>query len=248
MDRASKAATADSFSPLTIPVSPIEVKHINHAHPDSLIEYMSESTYDAVLEAVEAHTTKGSRILDAGSGRGEVMRRLSEKGYKVYGCDTDERCVAASSVYGEARLLGLEDVSPETVGRFDCVVASHVLEHVRDPKEVLERLSSVSDLLVVAVPNPYYSPFLVKALFQTPIGHVNRGHLYSWDYPHFKTFLEVSCKMSVVGWFYDSVAVPMPGRARAKLLKAGLLSRIENGPLKSALPRFCRSIIAVVQT
>jgi SAM-dependent methyltransferase len=208
---------------------------------------MSESTYDAILEAVEAHAPRGSRVLDAGSGRGEVMKRLSERGYEVHGCDADERCVAASSVYGEARLLGLEEVSPETVGRFDCVVASHVLEHVRDPKEALERLSSVSDLLVLAVPNPYYSPFLVKALFQTPIGHINRGHLYSWDYPHFRTFLEVSCGMSVVGWFYDSVALPVPGKVRATFLKVGLLSRIENGPLKSALPRFCRSIIAVVR-
>ncbi len=67
-------------------------------------------------------------------------------------------CIGQLGLRGNARLLDLEEISPETVGRFDCVVASHVLEHVRDPKEVLQRLSSVSSLLIVAVPNPVLLP------------------------------------------------------------------------------------------
>jgi hypothetical protein len=42
------------------------------------------------------------------------------------------------------------------LGRFDCAVASHVLEHLRNPDEVLRRLRSCLDreaTVVVALPN-----------------------------------------------------------------------------------------------
>lgn len=227
----------------------VEVKHINYAHADSLAEFMSEATYDTVLRAVRRYVPHGSRILDVGSGRGELLKRFSENGYDVYGCDVDETCVGLGGRYGKVEKLDIEEVAPDKFdGDFDCIVLSHVLEHVEHPKESLVRLASMSKgFIVVSIPNPYYSPFILKTLLRMNVDYVNTGHLYSWDWFHFKTFVEVACGQEVVEWFYDSVALPAPAAVRGPLNRIGLLSKIERGLLRSILPGFCRSITAVIK-
>jgi hypothetical protein len=125
---------------------------------------------------------------------------------------------------------------------------SHVLEHVENPKAALIRLASVSKgLMVISIPNPYYSPFVCAALLRRPTGPVNATHLYSWDWSHFETFVEAGCGMEIIDWFHDCVAMPVLTRFRLPLNKMGVLSTIENRLLKAVLPSFCRSITAVVK-
>lgn len=225
------------------------VKHINYEHPDVLAEYLSESTYDAITRAVSKHIPSGARILDVGCGRGELLKRLSEEGYEPYGCDMDDKCVQMGNLYGEVQKLAVEEISPEKFGdKFDCVVLSHVLEHVENPRDILQRLASVSrGFIVVSIPNPYYLPRVTRAALRMNIGYVNTGHLYSWDWYHFKTFVEMRCGQEVVDWFYDAVTLPAPHPLRMRLKQAGVLELLEKKLLKAALPRFCRSITAVVK-
>lgn len=226
-----------------------KVKHISYVQPGALAEHLNGSTYDTVFEAVTSHVPRGSRVLDVGSGRGELLKRLSENGYAVTGCDMDDTCVELGSAYGEVRKLAVEDIAPEQFdGKFDCVVMSHVLEHVENPREALKRISAVLDgVMVLSVPNPYYLPNMRAALLRREVSYVNTGHLHTWDWAHFKTFLEVGCGHEVVEWFYDAVPLPLTGGTRGFLHRMGALSLIENGVLRSALPRFCRSVTAVTR-
>lgn len=226
-----------------------KVKHINYVQPNALAEYLDESTYDAVFRAVSTHVRPGAKILDAGSGRGELLKRFSESGYDSYGCDMDEKCVEMSGLHGKVQRLTVEEISPDKFGeKFDCVVISHVLEHVENPRDILRRLASVSrGFVVVSIPNPYYLSRVARAALRMNIGYVNPGHLYSWDWYHFKTFVEIGCGYEVVDWVYDAVTLPAPSVIRMRLKKMGILSPLENGLLKTALPRFCRSITAVVK-
>lgn len=226
-----------------------EVKHLSYVQPGVFAEHLNGSTYDTVFEAVSRHLPRGSRVLDVGSGRGELLKRLSDNGYVVTGCDMDDQCVALGSAYGDVRKLAVEDISPEKFdGKFDCVVMSHVLEHIENPKDALRRISAVLDgFMVISVPNPYYLPNMRAALFRREVSYVNTGHLHTWDWSHFKTFLEAGCGHEVVEWFYDAVPLPMSHRIRGPLHKVGALSLIENGMMKSLLPRFCRSVTAVTR-
>lgn len=227
-----------------------KVKHISYVQPGALAEHLNGSTYDTVFEAVTRHVPRGARVLDVGSGRGELLKRLSEHGYAVTGCDMDDTCVELGSAYGEVRKLAVEDISPEQFdGKFDCVVMSHVLEHVENPREALRRISAVLDgLMVISVPNPYYLPNMRAALLRREVGYVNTGHLHTWDWAHFKTFLEAGCGHAVVEWFYDAVPLPMSHRVRVPLHRVGALSFLENRVLRSVLPRFCRSVTAVIRS
>lgn len=226
---------------------PVEVKHIDHFQRDDLSEFLNGSTYDAVFEAVSKYVPRGGTILDVGSGRGELLKRFAEGGYAVHGCDIDATCVALGSRYGKVHKLDIEEVTPDKfVDKFDCIVLSHVLEHVEYPLGSLKRLSSMSKaFVIVSIPNPYYSPFLVESLLKLDVGYVNTGHLYSWDWYHFKTFVEVGCGQKIVEWFYDSVALPVPAAIRRPLNKVGLLTVIEKRLLRTM--RFCRSITAVIR-
>lgn len=231
-----------------------EVKHISYVHPDALAEYLEESTYDVVFEAVSKHVPRGAQVLDVGCGRGELMKRLSESGYDVYGCDMDDTCVKMARSYGEVRKLSVDEVSTDSFeGEFDCILMSHVLEHLENPREALKRLSSLlRGVMVISVPNPYYLPHVTDALLRRKINYVNTGHLQHWDWNHFKTFMEVGCDQDVLEWFYDIVplpGVPLPGLRtyRRFLYKIGILATIEGGLLRAMLPRFCRSITAVTK-
>lgn len=92
---------------------------------------------------------KGAKILDAGAGAGSFLRFLAEEGYAgAEGVEQDEAQVALSRELG-VRGLRAGDVRAELAsakGRYDCVVAIDVLEHLRKD-ELFDFLDSVMGAL-----------------------------------------------------------------------------------------------------
>ena len=228
----------------------MDLKHLEYRHSDKLAEFRDEATYDTVFKAVSKYVPSGARILDVGSGRGELLKRFSEAGYMVRGCDMDDTCVELSSRYAPVQKLNTVDLTPETFDTdFDCVVLSHVLEHLENPRQTLLQLSSLtSGVIVVSIPNLHYAPWVVRSLFRMNLDYVNEGHLQGWDWGHFKNLVENGCGKEVLEWFYDSVTVPLPYRIKASLYEAGALDFVDNRILRASLPRFSRSITAVIKT
>lgn len=228
----------------------MEVKHIEYDDgKDSLADLRNESTYDAVFRAVSKYVPVGARILDVGSGRGELLKRFSEAGYDARGCDMDEECVRLSSMYAPVEKLSIEEVTRENLGSgFDCIVLSHVLEHLENPRQTLLQLSELTDgVIVVSVPNLHYAPWVVRSLLRMNLDYVNEGHLQSWDWAHFKNLVVNGCGKEVLEWFHDSVSVPLPYSVKQSLHNMGALSLIDNRLLPKALPRFSRSVTAVIK-
>lgn len=99
----------------------------------------------------------GSRVLDVGSGSGEMLCALQACGHRVTGIEADTVYAAyARDEYGvDVRAGGVLDVE-FPAGAFDCMTMFHVLEHQPDPVSVLVRIRGwLADggLLVVEVPN-----------------------------------------------------------------------------------------------
>ena len=100
---------------------------------------------------------KPGRLLDVGCGNGAFLMRAREMGWDVTGCEPDAKAVAACHAQGLDVIQG-DVFSPALDGhRFDVVTISHVLEHVADPRALLNRahmLLRPGGVLWVAVPNP----------------------------------------------------------------------------------------------
>ena len=226
------------------------IEHIPYEYTDEVVRFESKLTYDTVRKAVEKYVSPGGKILDVGCGRGEMMKILTASGYRISGCDFDEECLRISSQYGEVMKLSIADIGrTEFKEKFDCIILSHVLEHVDNPRQTILELAKISKgLIVVSVPNPYYFIFILRSLVQKKPVFMNTGHLQVWDWSHFKTFIEVGCDMQVVEYFYDSVPLPIPHWIRKLLNRANLLSPIEAKILRMVLPRFCRSITCAIRT
>ena len=102
----------------------------------------------------------GSRVLDLGCGSGELASYLTARGDRVWGADADPGAVARAAHHCvAARVADLEstplaDLFP---GRsFDAIVYADVLEHVRDPWDLLQQsrpLLADGGVVVASIPN-----------------------------------------------------------------------------------------------
>jgi 2-polyprenyl-3-methyl-5-hydroxy-6-metoxy-1,4-benzoquinol methylase len=99
------------------------------------------SPYDAARLATTASDiartlpSRSASILDAGCARGGLLTALRDQGFTaVAGLDPSPRCAAACRDRGFETYVGsISTVSaPAHMPSFDCVVFSHVLEHVYD--------------------------------------------------------------------------------------------------------------------
>ena len=98
----------------------------------------------------------GDRLLDLGCGNGEFLSRARSAGWEVVGVDFDESAVSVAKSRGlDVRLGGVEVLDP-MVESFRVITASHVIEHVHDPRGVLRAchaLLRAGGLLWIETPN-----------------------------------------------------------------------------------------------
>ncbi|WP_420263994.1 class I SAM-dependent methyltransferase [Candidatus Magnetominusculus dajiuhuensis] len=97
------------------------------------------------------------RILDIGCGRGLFLNVMKDAGWEVAGVEFDEATASnAASYYGIEVISGEPHTWKFDPASFDVITLNHVLEHIANPKELIQschRLLKDGGLLVVAVPN-----------------------------------------------------------------------------------------------
>lgn len=111
--------------------------------------------------------SKDVRILDYGGGDGVLMKEFVSRGYNCHLVD-----------YRSDSIAGVEKVG-DTIGdlpvsaRYDVIVASHVLEHVVNPADLLDSLSKhlrSDGIIYIEVPMEIWGK---APLHEEPVTHVN---------------------------------------------------------------------------
>lgn len=170
-----------------------------------------------------------ARVLDIGCGMGQIEKYLTDAGWpgKVHVADAYDLCLDASAAFPVvADRLKISETDfdiAEQVGdmRFDCIVMSHVLEHLHDPSGKLKLVLSLlkpGGIAIVAVPNPARPMVLIGNLFRRH--YANRGHVQTWDPSHWRVFLEEALGLDVAEYRADFVDLPKCRRFPI-LLRAG---------------------------
>jgi len=126
---------------------------------------------------------KDSLIVDIGCANGGLLAALSKKGFtRLAGADPSAVCVKAVAGLGfKAYAAGLFDrkwIDEEGLrGKFDVVILSHVLEHVRDLKCALENVNSLlkeGGYLYAEVPDAArYPNYFVVPYYYFDCEHIN---------------------------------------------------------------------------
>ncbi len=120
------------------------------------------SRFRSLAEEVSAFLPKkSSRILDIGCSTGTLLGLFRKKGYRsVHGMDPSPVCAnSAKEQYGVKVYTGPISEIGTVLGKkakFDCIILSGVLEHIRDLSHTLDaiaRLLPSGGLLVVEVPD-----------------------------------------------------------------------------------------------
>jgi len=100
---------------------------------------------------------EGNSVIDIGCGSGMLVDRLAKIGYQATGLDWSAPAIeyARNHYQGEYILADVEQ-GLDTGSKFNCAVASHILEHLENPHEFLQSVKRIVELdgyLVIAVPN-----------------------------------------------------------------------------------------------
>jgi len=97
-------------------------------------------------------------LLDVGCGNGTFLARARDMGWTVTGVDFDPVAVRTCRAQGFNVFEGSINAVPLSMtGHFNVVTVSHTLEHVCDPRELLDasaRILCEGGILWLALPNP----------------------------------------------------------------------------------------------
>jgi SAM-dependent methyltransferase len=127
------------------------------------------------------------RILDAGCATGTLIGLLQSHGFSnLVGLDPSPLAAATTSRhYAVDAIAGSFCSPPTTLGQFDVVLLSHVLEHIADVREAADGLASMvtpGGFVYLEVPDAArYSKFLIAPFHDFNNEHINHFSLNSLD-------------------------------------------------------------------
>jgi SAM-dependent methyltransferase len=98
----------------------------------------------------------GARILDVGCGRGVALRALARSGFEAHGFERSRDAVEGLERTVHVRIADDLAAADYPAEHFHTVIVWHVLEHLRNPQEVLLEIARIlkpGGRVIVAVPN-----------------------------------------------------------------------------------------------
>lgn len=131
-------------------------------------------------------------VLEIGCGEGAVLEQLRARGFRVQGIELSESGAAVARTRGLA--VDTYDGSriPYADASFDLAVLTHVVEHLENPRLVLNEAARVAPWVLVEVPLEYR--------WRTPrdFAWTDVGHINLYDRKLMRQFLQ-STGLEVVG-------------------------------------------------
>lgn len=156
-----------------------------------------------------------SKVLDLGCGNSRLLFELREKkSCQVVGTDISPLVIAGLKQVGfEAFVANVEDPAFQISGHYDYIIMSELLEHLRDPEDLLKKLVPRAANFILSVPNSAFYRYRLGLMFHGRfftqwVSHPSE-HLRFWSHRDFLDWLTAmgletaAAKASNGFWFKD---------------------------------------------
>jgi 2-polyprenyl-3-methyl-5-hydroxy-6-metoxy-1,4-benzoquinol methylase len=161
------------------------------------IDLDSDSVHADVVRLVD----EGSRVLELGPATGYMTHAFNERGCTVVGIELDPEMAVKAEAFTERMVVGdidKLDLDAELgKERFDAIVAADVLEHLRDPLQVLNDLKKFlkpDGCFVISFPNVAHGSVRLSLLAgrfdYQDIGLLDSTHLRFFTRESFEELLD----------------------------------------------------------
>ena len=166
-----------------------------------MIEHLSSKRYETSTIDLEnknnsqslivEFTGRNKRVLEVGTSTGYISKILKDRGNRVVGIEIDEEAGEIASQYCESMIIG--DIEELDLDKYietfsiDVIIFGDVLEHLRWPKRLLEKIKKYltpNGCLVVSLPNICHGDILLN-LMNGSFCYTSKGLL---DETHFRFF------------------------------------------------------------
>jgi len=122
-----------------------------------------EFIYLSIKSHFSVVINKDIKILEVGCGTGEyISRQLAKKGFLVKGIDLDYNSIEYAKKRNKFPNLKYQVKDLKEIDeKYDVIICSEVLEHLKDPLEMLTQINqklSARGIVIVTIPNGY-GPF-----------------------------------------------------------------------------------------
>jgi methionine biosynthesis protein MetW len=174
---------------------------------------------------------KGGKVLDIGCGDGSILRHMATRKEIVpVGADISENVLRKLEAMGVGVFkFDIEKDSPELLPECDHILLFEVLEHLKNPEDLLPRmLKKAGKSVFVSVPNTGYFPYRIRLLLGSfPVQwRIHPGeHLRFWTYRDFQWWLaQLGMKERSETGCYQGI--PIANRIFPNLFGMGIIAEI----------------------
>ena len=108
------------------------------------------------FEIAELLTLPAGRLMDVGCGHGYMLMVARQLGWQAVGLESDPAAVRAARARGVEVLEGSYARLTEFPQQLDCVICSHVIEHLYDPQDAIVKIAEAltpGGTLLLSSPN-----------------------------------------------------------------------------------------------
>ena len=136
----------------------------------------------------------GAKVIDIGCGTSRLPVALKEKGVQVEVADVSAKVLEGYKQYGiTGHVIDLDKVSEHgLVEQYDYIIMSEVLEHTRNPEEIILTLKSFAKRFLLTVPN--------SASYQFRYGLMFRGRFFTQWVMHPSEHLRFWSHIDFLDW------------------------------------------------
>ncbi|MEA3398217.1 MAG: methyltransferase domain-containing protein [Patescibacteria group bacterium] len=138
----------------------------------------------------------GKKVIDIGCGHSRLPLEFKAKGCQVEVADISGKVIElfrGQNIPGH--IINLEDTGKiNFTSRYDFIILSEVLEHTRNPEEIINKLKQFSDYFLITIPNSAFYRYrwhlMFSGRFFTQWVHHPSEHLRYWSHIDFLDWLK----------------------------------------------------------